>query len=791
MPNLTGQSIGRYHILEQLGEGGMAIVYKAYDTRLERNVAFKVLRTDLFGQAVLEQVLKRFEREAKSLARLKHPNIVNILDFGEHEGMPYLVMEYLPGGTLKQKLGQVIPWQEAIQTLLPVARGLAYAHQHSVIHRDVKPANVLIDQNQEPILTDFGIAKLLEGADGHTLTASGVGIGTPEYMAPEQGIGASTIDARADIYSLGIVLYEMVTGRKPYIADTPMAVVLKQMTDPLPRPTDFVPDLPEEVEHILFKSLAKEPNDRYADMNALIAVMEGALTETKKSDVPVAEVVTSKKRVKEKTAPRAKPSSKVVMAVAGAVIFILVIAFGAPWVTKQSSLAPELEATSTKSLVTLLPPTETLEPPPSPLPEKNTNPTSTASTQSNEVIDFILNYISGNSPTFEDDFSAPDMVWGGTSEGLAIFPLVQNGVLTITDHLCEDCIGMGPDHFVPGTAFPINGLLDAKNFLLQFDFKFETGNPVNSVATQFRIFNFSIARGGTWSLYDNSGSQGKRIAGGNANPLSQNNTLLIAAYDDNLAVYLNNTLLYTSRDVSLTGKKNNIIVTGSPGSNMDFDNVKFWNLDEVKFSNLPGAFYEPILSYLAEGHTTFQDDFSTKAYLDTNDGVWDPTREGSIWAENGYRLVQKNDPSVEMTFPRLGQFNATDFALQYDAAFVRGTPLDGFGVYFRSSSDQKTNYKILFTRADKGWKLTRSDGTKVTELDKGSIAFDPYEFNTFSIIVKRRNLAVFANGDLIIQRHDIETSGIYNLFVATAQSDQRHLKIDNVKFWNLNGVDFK
>jgi serine/threonine protein kinase len=254
MPNLTGQSIGRYHILEQLGEGGMATVYKAYDTRLERNVAVKVLRTDQFIPAQLQMVLQRFEREAKSLARLSNPNIVNILDFGEHEGMPYLVMEYLPGGTLKQKMGHAIPWQTAIHTLLPVAHGLAYAHQHGVIHRDVKPANILLSEAEMPILTDFGIAKLLEAGEGHTLTGSGVGIGTPEYMAPEQGIGASTIDERADIYSLGIVLYEMVTGRKPYIADTPMAVVLKQMTDPLPRPTEFVPDLPEGVEHILLKA---------------------------------------------------------------------------------------------------------------------------------------------------------------------------------------------------------------------------------------------------------------------------------------------------------------------------------------------------------------------------------------------------------------------------------------------------------------------------------------------------------------------------------------------------------
>ena len=360
MSNLTGQSIGRYHILEQLGEGGMATVYKAYDTRLERNVAIKVLRTDQFIPAQLEMVLQRFEREAKSLAKLSNPNIVNILDYGEHEGMPYLVMEYLPGGTLKKKLGQAVPWQEAIQALLPVARGLAYAHQHSVIHRDVKPANILISEEDAPILTDFGIAKLLEGTDGQTLTGSGVGIGTPEYMAPEQGMGASTIDERADIYSLGIVLYEMVTGRKPYIADTPMAVVLKQMTDPLPLPTGFVPDLPEGVEHILLKALAKEPDNRYADMNEMIAAMVGVLAESQKAEEP-----TLIEQEMKKGAPGVKLSPKMIIAIIGAMAVILVVVFGILWAQGKFSPAPVVEATSTK---TPLPsPTKITPPPPTPM----------------------------------------------------------------------------------------------------------------------------------------------------------------------------------------------------------------------------------------------------------------------------------------------------------------------------------------------------------------------------------------------------------------------------------------
>ena len=271
MTNLIGQSLGRYHILEQLGEGGMATVYKAYDTRLETDVAVKVIRTDSLPQNAIERTLKRFEREAKSLARLTHPNIVKVMDYGEHDGAPYLVLVYLPGGTLKKLMGQPMPWQEAAHLLIPIANALDYAHEQKVIHRDVKPANILLTVKGQPMLSDFGIAKILEMEDGHTLTGTGMGIGTPEYMSPEQGMG------REDIYSLGIIFYELITGRKPYKADTPMAVILKHMTDALPSPRQFIPDLPDAAEKVLIKSLAKDPKDRYPDAGAFALAMENLI----------------------------------------------------------------------------------------------------------------------------------------------------------------------------------------------------------------------------------------------------------------------------------------------------------------------------------------------------------------------------------------------------------------------------------------------------------------------------------------------------------------------------------
>ncbi len=274
MQDLIGQSLGRYHILEKLGEGGMATVYKAYDTRLECDVAVKVIRTDQLAPAVLERALKRFEREAKAVARLTHPAIVRVTDYGEYEGSPYLVMEYLPGGTLKEYLKDhdKLDYKEAARLLLPIAEALDYAHEQNLIHRDVKPSNILLTSKSQPMLTDFGVAKVIDEEVTQDLTGTSATVGTPEYMAPEQVV-SKTVDQRADIYALGVVLFEMVTGRRPFEADTPMAVLFKHAGEPLPRPSTYSPDLPEEVERILFKALAKKPEDRYQSMGEFVKAL--------------------------------------------------------------------------------------------------------------------------------------------------------------------------------------------------------------------------------------------------------------------------------------------------------------------------------------------------------------------------------------------------------------------------------------------------------------------------------------------------------------------------------------
>ncbi len=272
MDGMIGRSLGKYQIIEPLGEGGMATVYKAFDPTLERYVAIKIIRA---VNQIDSDFLIRFQREARALAKLDHPYILKVLDYGEENGVPYLVMPYVAHGTLKQYTRTRLSFDKAIEIIIPVAEALSYAHKRKIIHRDIKPANILFGESGEPILSDFGIAKMLDAGEQTQLTGTGLGIGTPAYMAPEQWNGAA--DERTDIYALGIVLYELITGRCPFQADTPAAILIKQVQDPLPRPKTFITDLPENVETLLFKALAKDPTLRFQTMQDFIQGMNTVL----------------------------------------------------------------------------------------------------------------------------------------------------------------------------------------------------------------------------------------------------------------------------------------------------------------------------------------------------------------------------------------------------------------------------------------------------------------------------------------------------------------------------------
>jgi tetratricopeptide (TPR) repeat protein len=272
MEDLTGKQLGPYQVISPLGEGGMASVYKAYQPSVDRYVALKILPQHY---AKDPEFVNRFTQEARVIANLQHPHILPVHDFGETDGYTYMAMRFIRSGTLNEWMAQHQPISipHVRRIISQVGDALDYAHSQGVVHRDVKPSNVLIDDRGNCLLTDFGLAKLMETSV--KLTRTGGILGTPAYMSPEQGLGQG-IDHRSDIYALGVILYEMVTGRPPYLAETPMAIMIKHIQSPLPPPSQYQPDLPEEIERVILKSLAKEKTDRYESAGDMVQALQQA-----------------------------------------------------------------------------------------------------------------------------------------------------------------------------------------------------------------------------------------------------------------------------------------------------------------------------------------------------------------------------------------------------------------------------------------------------------------------------------------------------------------------------------
>ncbi len=268
---MIGRTLGNYRIIEQIGLGGMATVYKGYDPDTDRYVAVKILPQQFSADP---QFRERFQREAKAIAKLEHLHILPIFAYGEDDGISYMAMRYLQAGTLTDRISRgALPFTEAGRILSQLAGALDHAHAHGILHRDMKPSNVLLDDDGNAFLMDFGIAKIVEATVD--LTGDRL-LGTPAYMSPEQCQGFD-LGPATDIYSLGIILYEMVTGRRPFHAETPVAVILQQLNDPLPPPHELRPDLPPRAETVIFKALAKQPESRYKTAGELANAFNQAI----------------------------------------------------------------------------------------------------------------------------------------------------------------------------------------------------------------------------------------------------------------------------------------------------------------------------------------------------------------------------------------------------------------------------------------------------------------------------------------------------------------------------------
>ncbi len=287
-----GDQVGPYEIEALVGQGGMAAVYKAYHRKLDRHVAIKMMH-QMFQQE--PNFLTRFEREAQIIARLEHPNIVPIYDFSDADGIPYLVMRFVEGETLAGRLKRgPLSTGEILRIMTPVAAALDYAHQRGVLHRDIKPANIIIDDVGTPYLTDFGLARLV--ALGASSLSQGNMIGTPHYISPEQALGQTELTPHTDVYSLGVVLYELVVGRVPFPGDTPFSIVHDHIYSPLPPPSALNASVSPAVEAVLTRALAKDPADRFDSAGALIEAYREAAAG---GDNPAVSAASARPRVKK------------------------------------------------------------------------------------------------------------------------------------------------------------------------------------------------------------------------------------------------------------------------------------------------------------------------------------------------------------------------------------------------------------------------------------------------------------------------------------------------------------
>ncbi len=279
-----GSSLGPYRVMERIGRGGMATVYRAYHPALDRHVAIKVLPEFFADEPGYRE---RFQQEARSVARLKHPNILEVYDFGYEDGTAYLVLELVDGGTLADRVGRPMDLQDVVPLMEQLSGALDHAHAHGVLHRDIKPSNILIHRDGTPVLGDFGLARMAGSL--HRLTSSGTVMGTPEYMSPEQAAD-EPLGPASDLYSLAVVAYEMLTGRVPFAADTPAATLLAHVTKPLPPTRELKGELSAHLEEVLRKALAKRPEDRFPSAAAFAAALRPAAWPARRGEAPVAPV---------------------------------------------------------------------------------------------------------------------------------------------------------------------------------------------------------------------------------------------------------------------------------------------------------------------------------------------------------------------------------------------------------------------------------------------------------------------------------------------------------------------
>jgi serine/threonine protein kinase len=718
MFELIGKTVGPYRIIEQIGSGGMATVYKAYHPNMDRYVAVKVLPQHLSKDP---DFAKRFQREARAIARLEHSHILPVYDYGEYEGITYIAMRYIKAGTLKDRMSAGRLSLEEINNLIgQIGSALDYAHRMGVIHRDIKPANILIDDQGDTYLSDFGLARMMEASQ--QLTVSGVGLGTPSYMSPEQGQG-NKVDHRSDIYSLGIILYELLTGRVPYEAETPMAVVHKHIQGDLPLPHTINPNTPEAIERVILKALAREPADRYQTAGEMVQALHTAVR------LLSAEAQQQTMVMLDKTVPVQQHTSIVakiqslwkqrwgrVMLAGGGLVVVLLLGLSLSRLPGNITiLAPNGYQHPSDAITT-------------PTREQKITENSLAPAAANSDAILVKN-------DFEDGRIQKMSVrgeWKIVSDG------TENHVIDIDNSKGSDW---------PGIGMGSNGW---DNYKITFRVKFLSEKSISSLL-YFRVssdandkYALSMDENATNLNYVTSAANWTPIEGSNykLTPLVWH-TVQVEANSNKLKVSVDDALLIDTNDSQFS--KGSLEIEVGPGTHAQFDDILVVAIASIEASITPS-------SATQTGKLIFEDSFEDGFSHGFNywEGSW------SVVEDNTGNKVLETKSGASGSSSTLSTPNFSDGIIEIRFRVISGiNPIVTLTFRLNSSSDW-IDYKVVYDKGslnlyyqDKGtWKpVQASSGGGTIQAAKG-------DWITLRLVAQGENIKVFADGKLIITALD-------------------------------------